>query len=93
MAKNGTFHISLPVLYGKRWERLFRQVKVVFAVHDVYEQVTNGMEPFLVNATSVLRNVHKELKKKDDKASFLIHERVDAKKFEKIAEAANYKEA
>lgn len=32
---------------------------VFIAIHDVYEEVTNGMEPLYANAIDVQKNVHK----------------------------------
>jgi len=68
-------------------------MKVIFAVHDVYEQFNNDMEPLLENATNVQTNVHKELKKKYNKVLFLIQQYLDAKVLEKIANAEKSKEA
>jgi len=37
MAGNGIVHANFPILDGKKWERWFRKMNVIFAAHDVYE--------------------------------------------------------
>ena len=76
MVKDGRkqkFDANLPILDGKNQEGWFIQMNVIFAIHDVCEQITNDMEPLPANATDVQRNTHKDAKKKNNKALFLIH--------------------
>jgi len=73
MARNCTFHANLRVLDGKNWERWFRQMKVIFAIHDVYKHDINGVQPLLAKEIKVQGNAHKDLKKKDNKALIPIH--------------------
>jgi len=46
-----------------------------------------------VNATEVQRNAHKDLKKKDCKALFLIQQSLDEGNFERISKSTSSKEA
>ncbi|PNX89324.1 hypothetical protein L195_g045443 [Trifolium pratense] len=70
MVGNGNFHANLRVLDGKNWNRWMHlwlaQMKVIFGVQEVYEQVTNGMEvvePLPANLTYAQRSAYKEAKK------------------------------
>jgi len=45
MAQNGIFQANLPILDGKNWDRWFRQMRVIFVVHDGMTKTTNSMEP------------------------------------------------
>ena len=38
MAKKCIFDTNLPILDGENWDQWFIQMKVIFVVHDVYEQ-------------------------------------------------------
>jgi hypothetical protein len=94
MNSNGNIAAHLPVLDGKKnWDRWVKQMKVIFGFQDVLEIVSNGFEPLPENPTDVQRNTHREAKKKDCKALFYIHQCVDNKVFEKIADAESSKEA
>lgn len=93
MAGNGHFPTNLPILDGKNWEKWCIQMRVIFGVQDVLELVNLGYEALDENPTEAQRIVHKEAKKKDCKALFLIHQCVDANTFEKIAEATTSKAA
>jgi len=58
---------------------------VIFGFHKVLEIVENGVLELEEGATMVQRAVHRESKKKDSKALFLIHQCVDSASFEKIS--------
>jgi hypothetical protein len=47
-------------------------------------KVTNGVEPLLANPTDAQRSSYKEVKKKDNKTLFFIHQCVDAKCLRKM---------
>ncbi|MCI03523.1 hypothetical protein A2U01_0024563, partial [Trifolium medium] len=81
---HGQFPANLPVLDGKNYDRWSKQMKVVFGYQDVMDQVSNGVEPILDTATEAEKLVHKEIKKKDFKALFIIHQSVSADIFEKM---------
>jgi len=49
-------------------------MKVIFGFQDVLEVVNNGVEALPENPTDVHRNAHREVKKKDCKALFYIHQ-------------------
>ncbi|GAU46952.1 hypothetical protein TSUD_281870 [Trifolium subterraneum] len=57
------------------------------------EQANTILDPLSANATKQQRTTFREAQKKDSKALFLIHHCVDAKVFEKIADATTSKDA
>jgi len=94
MNSNGNISAHLPILDGKKnGDRWVKQMKVIFGFQDVLEIVSNGIESLPENPTDVQRNAHKEAKKKDCKALFHIHQCVDNKVLEKIADSNSSKEA
>jgi hypothetical protein len=93
MAGNNNFHANLPILDGKKWDTWVKQMRVIFNVQEVYEQVNNSLNPLPANPTEAQRTTFKDAKKKDNKTLFLIHQCVDAKVFDKIADAVTSKEA
>lgn len=83
----------LPVLDEKNYDRWHKQMKVLFGFQDVLEVVNSGVEELAAEATEAQRAAHKELKKKDYKALFLIHQCVNSSIFERVSEATSSKEA
>jgi hypothetical protein len=55
--------------------------------------VTNGVEPITATSTDAEKAVHKEMKKKDFKVVFIIHQSVSPYIFEKVSGAQSSKEA
>jgi len=84
---------SLPILDGKNWERWHKQMKSLFGLQDTLEVVTNGVAELAENAAESQRVLHRDLKKKDCKASFCIQSAVDNANFDRIAHAESAKEA
>ncbi|MCH90571.1 retrovirus-related pol polyprotein from transposon TNT 1-94 [Trifolium medium] len=72
---HGQFSVNLPILEGKNYDRWSKQMKVVFGYQDVMDQVINGVVPITATSTETERALHKESKKKDFKALFIIHQR------------------
>lgn len=68
-------------------------MKNLFGAQDLLEIVQNGVDELAANATEVQRNAHKELKKKDCKALFLIQQSLDEGNFERISKSLSSKEA
>ncbi|CAJ2636336.1 unnamed protein product, partial [Trifolium pratense] len=93
MAGNNNFHANLPVFDGKNWDLWVKQMKVIFTFQEVFEQVNAEIAPLPANATEEQRTTFREATKKDNKALFLIHQCVDSKVFEKIADAETSKGA
>ncbi|KAK2392639.1 putative mitochondrial protein [Trifolium repens] len=93
MAGNNNFHANLPVFDGKNWDTWVKQMKVIFTFQEVYEQVNDGVAALPANANEEQRTTFREAKKKDNKGLFLIHQCVDSKVFEKIADAETSKAA
>jgi hypothetical protein len=61
-------------------------MKVIFRFQDVLETVTDAVGDLAANADETARTQHKELKKKDAKCLFIIHQCVNSNIFEKIIE-------
>ncbi|XP_019418567.1 PREDICTED: uncharacterized protein LOC109329352 [Lupinus angustifolius] len=68
-------------------------MKVIFAYQEVREVVEEGYPELAEGAIHALRVVHRENKKKDNKAMFFLHQCVDNAHFEKIASVTNSREA
>lgn len=90
---NGNFPANLPILDGKNWDRWRIQMKVIMGYQEVIDIVENGYPELPEAPTDAQRTAHKENKKKDCKALFLLHQCVDVAHFDKIARAANSTEA
>lgn len=90
---NGNFPANLPILDGKNWNKWSVQMKVIFAYQEVQEVVDEGYPALVEGATEAQRAVHRENKKKDNKALFFIHQCIDNAHFEKIASAKTSHEA
>ncbi|KAK2375345.1 hypothetical protein QL285_076240 [Trifolium repens] len=97
MTNNSTtssqFPANLSVFKGDNYDRWCAQMKVIFIFQDVLEIVTNGVEELAANVDEAARTQHKELKKKDAKGLFIIHQCADSNIFEKIIEEETSKGA
>ncbi|GAU21786.1 hypothetical protein TSUD_329110 [Trifolium subterraneum] len=82
---SSSFPANLPILDGKNWDQWCVKMKVIFGFQEVQELITNGLPALKANANEVQQATHKQLKKKDCKAQFLIHQCVDSANFEKIS--------
>ena len=85
-------HAHLPVFEGKNFDQWMVKMKVIFRFQDVLEVVNEGLTALAANATNVQRTTHKELKMKDGKAMFLMHQSVSNEIFEKIMHYESAKE-
>ncbi|KAK2397922.1 hypothetical protein QL285_059445 [Trifolium repens] len=90
---NGAFPGNLPILNGKNYDSWCKQMRVVFGFQDVCDLVQGGVEPVTEYSTDVQKAIHKELKKKDYKALFIIHQCVNPDNFERVGDAQSTKEA
>jgi hypothetical protein len=68
-------------------------MKVLFGYQEVLEIVINGVTPLGADATEAVIATHKEEKKKNYKALFLIHSCVDNDNFEKVGDCESAKQA
>lgn len=68
-------------------------MNVVFCYHDPWDLVKNYVTPIGDNATNEQKVAHKDLKKKDYKTLFIIHQCVDPDNFEKVCDVDSTKEA
>lgn len=83
MASNNLPGVNLPVLTDKNWDRWNSQMKVLFGFQDVLDVIENGFQPLTQDMTEEQKTLHNDMKKKDCKAMFLIHQCVDDTHFEK----------
>ncbi|MCI00852.1 hypothetical protein A2U01_0021874, partial [Trifolium medium] len=90
---NGTFPGNLPILNGKNYDSWCKQMKVVFGFQDVWDLVQGGVEPITESSSDAQKATFKELKKKDYKALFIIHQCVSPDNFERVGDAQSSKEA
>lgn len=65
---NNNIPAHLSIFEGKNFDK--------WIVKDVLEVVKEGIPALIANATDVQQAAHKELKKKDGKALFLMHQSV-----------------
>ncbi|XP_019432586.1 PREDICTED: uncharacterized protein LOC109339582 [Lupinus angustifolius] len=93
MATNSGFTMTLPILDSKNYERWRIQMKVLFGYQEVFDIIQEGYQSVGEDATEAQRLVHKDCKKRDCKALFMIHQCVDESNFEKISNAKTTKEA
>ena len=68
-------------------------MKVILGYQEVLDIVQEGIPTLGEGATESQKTEHKELKKRDCKAMFLLHQCVDNAHFEKIAAADSSKDA
>ena len=68
-------------------------MKVILGYPEVTEIVKEGYLTFTEDSTDAQKALHNKNKKKDCKATFLIHQCVDEAHFEKITGAATLREA
>ncbi|XP_057426461.1 uncharacterized protein LOC130719879 [Lotus japonicus] len=92
MASSNLPGVNLPILTDKNWDRWNSQMKVLFGFQDVLDVIENGFQPLTQDMIEEQKTLHNEMKKKDCKAMFLIHQCVDDTHFEKIANASSAKE-
>jgi len=81
---NDNIPVHLPVFEGKDFDQWSVKMKVIFRFQDVLEIVNEGVTALAANATDVQQTAHREVKKKDGKAMFLMHQSVSNEIFEKI---------
>ena len=80
---NSNIPAHLPDFEGKNFDQWSVKMKVIFRFQDVLEIVNEGVTALAANATDVQQTTHSELKKKDGKAMFLMHQSVSNEIFEK----------
>lgn len=70
---NSSVQISVPILDGKNFLRWNAQMKVLFDYHELLSIVESGVPELEAKASDGKKNIHRENKKNDKKALFLIH--------------------
>ncbi|CAJ2632337.1 unnamed protein product [Trifolium pratense] len=92
-SSNNGFPAHLPIFDGKNYDQWIAKMKVIFRLQDVVEIVNDGVAALPRNTNDEQNAVHKESKKKDGEALFIIHQCLDADIFEKILHCESAKEA
>ncbi|MCI38788.1 retrovirus-related pol polyprotein from transposon TNT 1-94, partial [Trifolium medium] len=87
------FPANLPVFKGENYDRWCAQMKVILRFQDCLEIVTDGVGVLAEDADEEARTLHKEIKRRDAKSLFIIHQCVDPNVFEKIIEEETSKGA
>ncbi|GAB2278278.1 hypothetical protein Dimus_039278 [Dionaea muscipula] len=90
---NGTTNISIPILDSKNYNRWCVQMRVLFDYHELLGVIEEGVAELSNTADDAQKASHRELKKRDKKALYFIHQGVNDDVFEKIATATTSKEA
>ena len=92
---NSDISTKLPVFDGKKWNQWMIQMRVLFDAQDVLDLINDDCiwVALPTNATDAQRNAHCDLRKKDQKALFYIHQCVDVNMFEKIIDSTTTKAA
>ncbi|GAU47995.1 hypothetical protein TSUD_404720 [Trifolium subterraneum] len=92
-SSNSSLPSNLPILDSKNWDQWCIRMNVIFGFQDVEDLVKNGYNALAADATEAQQATFREVKKKDCKALFLIHQCVDSANFEKISSATSSKQA
>jgi hypothetical protein len=74
-------------LNGNNYDNWSKKMKVVLCYQDIWDLVKNGVTPNGDRTTNDQKAAYKELKNKDYKVLFTIHQCVDANNFESSKEA------
>ncbi|GAU32293.1 hypothetical protein TSUD_63100 [Trifolium subterraneum] len=92
-SSNSSLPSNLPILDSKNWDQWCIRMNEIFGFQDVENLVKNGYTTLAADATEAQQAAFREVKKKDCKALFLIHQYVDSSNFEKISSAISSKQA
>ncbi|XP_068466675.1 uncharacterized protein [Phaseolus vulgaris] len=68
-------------------------MRVLFDYHELWDVVESGVSALGDNVTEAQREAHRDQKKKDNKALYLIHQGMNEEKFEHIEGATTASEA
>ncbi|KAH9735937.1 hypothetical protein KPL71_017913 [Citrus sinensis] len=95
MANGGMMSFQVPQLKGSKFDNWSIKMKALLGAHDVWDVVEKG---FIVpeneaTLTAAQKENLKDLKKKENKAKYLIFQSLDEDAFEKIAGTTSSKEA
>ncbi|KAM1892747.1 hypothetical protein ACFX14_035869 [Malus domestica] len=95
MASN-LVQLQVPTLKKENYERWCIQFKALFGSQELWEVVSNGYVVPTANQeaayTAEQRNTLKDLRKKDQKALYLLYQGLEDSTFEKVAEATTSKQ-
>nr|XP_028946855.1 uncharacterized protein LOC103418446 [Malus domestica] len=87
--------LQVPTLKKENYERWCIQFKALFGSQDLWEVVSNGYDEPTTDQeaayTADQKNTLKDLRKKDNKALYVLYQGLEDSTFEKIAEATTSK--
>ena len=95
MANGGMMSFQVPQLKGSKFDNWSIKMKALLGAHDVWDVVEKGFIVLKNEATltTAQKENLKDLKKKENKAKYLIFQSLDEDAFEKIAGTTSSKEA
>ena len=85
--------LSVPILDEKNYNRWCVQMRVLFDYHELWDVIESGVFALVDNATEAQPVTHRDQKKKDNKALYLIHQWMNDETFEHIEGATTASEA
>jgi len=85
--------LSVPILDGKNHNQWCVQMRFLFDYHELWDVAESGVSALADNATEAQRVAHRDQKKKDNKALYLIHQWMNDETFEQIEGATTASEA
>lgn len=89
-SSNGGFPTTFPILDGKNYDKWCNQMRAILGFQDCLDVVTTGVKKLSEKAYEAQA---KEVKKRDYKTQFILHQCVDTSNYEKISRASTSKEA
>ena len=85
--------LSVSILDEKNYNRWCVQMRVLFDYHELWDVIEGGVSALGDNATEAQWVAHRDKKKKNKKALYLIHQGINAETFEQIEGATTANEA
>ena len=85
--------LSVSILDGKNYNRWCGQMRILFDYHELWDVVESGVSALAANATETQRVAHRDQKKNNNKALYLIHQGMNDETFEHIEGATTTSEA
>ena len=73
--------LSVHILHEKNCNRWCVQMRILFNYHELWDVVESGVSALAANATETQRIVHRDQKKKDNQALYLIHQGMNDETF------------
>nr|XP_029122575.1 uncharacterized protein LOC105051123 [Elaeis guineensis] len=85
--------LQVPCLINENYENWSLQMKVLFGFHDIWIVVERAYEKPQNETNAMANQTFRELRRKDKKVLFFIHQTLDEANFEKVTNATTSKQA